>query len=171
MFSEDGWFDILLPSKQLENTLCHDHMNYFISYAWANNPEVQDALYVRKGTIKEWKKCNKSILYEYNVESVVSYHQLLSEKKYKALVYSGDHDITVPYLATLKWIQQLNLSVIDDWRPWYVNRQVAGYTQRYNRNEFSLTFATIKGAGHTAPEYNPEQCYAMVDRWFSSYPL
>ncbi|KAK6145897.1 hypothetical protein DH2020_019766 [Rehmannia glutinosa] len=103
-----------------------DHMNYFMSYAWANNPAVQDALYVRKGTIKEWKKCNKSILYEYNVESVVSYHQLLSEKKYKALVYSGDHDITVPYLATLKWIRQLNLSVVDDWRPWYVNGQVAG---------------------------------------------
>ncbi|KAK6122754.1 hypothetical protein DH2020_043492 [Rehmannia glutinosa] len=83
----------------------------------------------------------------------------------------GDHDITVPYLATLKWIRQLNLSVVDDWRPWYVNGQVAGYTQRYNRNEFSLTYATIKGAGHTAPEYNPEQCYVMVDRWFSSYPL
>ncbi|KAK6122771.1 hypothetical protein DH2020_043489 [Rehmannia glutinosa] len=95
-----------------------DHMNFFISYAWANNPAVQDALYVRKGSIKEWKKCNKSLPYEYNAVSVVRYHQLLSEKKYKALVYSGDHDITVPYLATLKWIRQLNLSVVDDWRPW-----------------------------------------------------
>ena len=39
---------------------------------------------------------------------------------------SGDHDMLVPYVGTLSWIESLNLSVVDDWRPWSVEKQVAG---------------------------------------------
>ncbi|PIM98001.1 hypothetical protein CDL12_29524 [Handroanthus impetiginosus] len=130
------------------SSVVQDDMNYMMSYVWANNPVVQDALLVRKGTIKEWKNCNKLVqgYYEVNVA-------------------------TAPYMATLKWIKHLNLTLDDGWRLWNVNGHVAGYTQRYKKDKFYLTFATILGAGHTAPEYNPEECYAMIDRWFSSFPL
>ncbi|KAL0392646.1 UNVERIFIED_CONTAM: Serine carboxypeptidase-like 17 [Sesamum radiatum] len=137
-----------------------------------SNVQCRDALeLIDKGTIAEWKKCRKPRDYDYNVASAVPYHEALSKRRYKALVYSGDHDAVVSYLATLKWIRHLNLTVYDDWRPWMVNDQVAGFTQRYKKDAFDLTFATIKGAGHTAPEYKPVECLAMVDRWLSSSPL
>jgi len=42
-------------------------------------------------------------------------------------VNSGDHDMKVPFLATQAWIRSLNYSIVDDWRQWYSNSQVAGY--------------------------------------------
>ncbi|XP_022896879.1 serine carboxypeptidase-like 18 [Olea europaea var. sylvestris] len=145
--------------------------NYATSYVWANDPTVQEALHIRKGMILGWTRCNHSLSYEINVQSVVQFHKLLSEKGYQALVYSGDHDMIVSYMSTLKWIRSLNMTVEDNWRPWVVNGQVAGFTEKYKNNDFYLTFVTVKGAGHTATEFKPKECFAMLDRWLSLYPL
>ncbi|KAK1269287.1 Serine carboxypeptidase-like 2 [Acorus gramineus] len=81
---------------------------------------------------------------------------------------SGDHDMIVPHISTQSWIKSLGFSIVDDWRPWSVDGQVAGFTRMYSNN---LTFATIKGGGHTAPEYRPKECSAMFRRWISENPL
>jgi len=52
---------------------------------------------------------------------------LLNCKVFGVLVDSGDHDIQVPYLGTQAWIRSLNYSIIDDWRPWMIKDQIAGY--------------------------------------------
>ncbi|KAL2241054.1 UNVERIFIED_CONTAM: Serine carboxypeptidase-like 17, partial [Sesamum indicum] len=56
----------------------------------------------------------------------------------------GDHDMIIPYMSTLKWIRDLNLTLDEDWRPWTVDGQVAGYTMKYKNNQAELTFATVK---------------------------
>ncbi|XP_022846112.1 serine carboxypeptidase-like 7 isoform X2 [Olea europaea var. sylvestris] len=169
LVEDDSIDHLFLPSK-IDGLWCRPQ-TYATSYIWANDPIVQEALHIKKGTITDWTRCNHSLSYEHNIESVVQYHKILSRKGYEALVYSGDHDMGVPYMGTLKWIRGLNLTIDDEWRPWNVNGQVAGYTRKYKKNDFYLTFVTVKGAGHTAPEYNPEQCLAMLDRWLSLYPL
>ncbi|KAG8368500.1 hypothetical protein BUALT_Bualt15G0052100 [Buddleja alternifolia] len=137
-FVIDDPIDLLLLSKR-EEPWCRDH-NYVTSYVWANDETVQEALHIRKGTKQEWQRCNNSISYENDVESVFKYHQLLSEKGYQVLAYSGDHDMRIPYMSTLKWIPALNLTVDDQWRPWTVEL----YTERYKNNEAYFTFATVK---------------------------
>ncbi|ONK58785.1 uncharacterized protein A4U43_C09F16620 [Asparagus officinalis] len=82
--------------------------------------------------------------------------------------YSGDHDMAVPFIGTQAWIRSLNYSIVDDWRSWHVDGQVAGYTRKYSHN---LTFAIVKNAGHTAPEYQPKNCLIMIDRWISHESL
>ncbi|PNX76384.1 serine carboxypeptidase [Trifolium pratense] len=68
---------------------------------------------------------------------------------------SGDHDLVVPFMSTQAWIRALNYSIVDDWRPWFVNGQVGGYTRTYSNG---MTFSTVKGSGHTAAQYTPDQC-------------
>ncbi|KAJ8641318.1 hypothetical protein MRB53_018012 [Persea americana] len=82
--------------------------------------------------------------------------------------FSGDHDLKVPFVGTKAWIGSLNFSIVDEWRSWLVDGQVAGYTRAYVNN---FTFATVKGAGHTAPEYKPKECFAMFQRWVHGKPL
>lgn len=149
---------------------CREY-NYLYSYIWANNKTVQKALHIREGSINEWVRCNESLDYTYDVSSSLNYHRNLIKKGYQVLIYSGDHDMVVPYIATHAWIVSLNLSIAHDWRPWFVDGQIAGFTIQYTWKKYCLTFATVKGGGHTAPEYKPGECLAMIDRWLSHYPL
>ncbi|KAK9983230.1 hypothetical protein SO802_032755 [Lithocarpus litseifolius] len=141
---------------------------YLLSRYWANDDDVRKALHIRQGSIGEWQRC-KSELYSTQVAaSSFVYHVNLSTKGYRSLIYSGDHDITVPFLGTQAWITSLNYSIVDDWRSWNVQGQVAGYTRTYSNK---MTFATVKGGGHTAPEYKPKECFTMFKRWTSHEPL
>jgi serine carboxypeptidase-like clade 1 len=40
-----------------------------------------------QGTIKDWRRCNKTLAYSYNVKSTVDYHRNLTKKPYRALIY------------------------------------------------------------------------------------
>ncbi|KAF5944142.1 hypothetical protein HYC85_018219 [Camellia sinensis] len=75
---------------------------------------------------------------------------------------SGDHDMCVPYTGSQAWIRSLGYKITDEWRPWMTNDQVAGYTQGYDNG---LTFLTIKGAGHTVPEYKPREALHFYSNW------
>ncbi|TVU09229.1 hypothetical protein EJB05_42679, partial [Eragrostis curvula] len=141
---------------------------YTLSRFWANDAAVREALGIHKGTVPIWLRCNADIQYSKDIPSSVKYHLDVTTKGYRSLVYSGDHDMAVPYVGTQSWIKSLNFSIVDNWRPWYLDGQVAGYARSYSNN---LTFATVKGAGHTAPEYMPRQCLAMFSRWLAGDPL
>ncbi|KAH0933310.1 hypothetical protein HID58_010427, partial [Brassica napus] len=167
---------ILLPDcddkRNPKNTSpdCYYYLYYLIE-CWANNERVREALHVKKGTKGHWQRCNWTIPYDHDIISSVPYHMNISLSGYRSLVYSGDHDITMPFLGTQAWIKSLNYSIIDDWRPWKIKDQIAGYTRTYSNK---MTFATIKasilGGGHTA-EYKPNETFIMFQRWISGHPL
>lgn len=41
--------------------------------------------------------------------------------------HSGDHDMVVPYIGSEEWTRSLGYKIIDEWRPWLSNAQIAGY--------------------------------------------
>ncbi|GLT93914.1 hypothetical protein SLE2022_116840 [Rubroshorea leprosula] len=134
---------------------------YLLAGYWANDDSVRFALHIIKGSIGEWQRCKSGLFYDSDIPDSFQYHANLSTKGYRALIYSGDHDMLVPFMSTQAWIRSLNYPIVDDWRPWILEGQVAGYTRTYSNR---MTFATIKGGGHTAPEYRPAECQAMFDR-------
>ncbi|KAL4193131.1 hypothetical protein AMTRI_Chr06g197890 [Amborella trichopoda] len=60
---------------------------YFLSYYWANNETVRDALHVKMGTTKEWKRCNRKLNFQRDVASSIPYHLNLTARGYFALIY------------------------------------------------------------------------------------
>ncbi|XP_022547835.1 serine carboxypeptidase-like 15 isoform X1 [Brassica napus] len=114
---------------------------YSLSEYWANNESVRKALKVVKGTIGKWKRCDYNMRCPHDIISSIPYHLNNSIKGYRSLIFSGDHDMTIPYVATQAWIRSLNYSVTEKWRPWMILDKVAGYTKTYANK---MTFATVK---------------------------
>ncbi|KAL0699427.1 hypothetical protein Bca4012_055549 [Brassica carinata] len=153
----------------------HEHLVTVRSNRWANEESVRRALHVETGSIGEWFRCYREIPYKFDIKSSVPYHKNNSIQGYRSLIFSGDHDMLVPFLATQAWIRSLNYSITEDWRPWMVHNQVAGYTRTYANK---MTFATVKaslhflyyGGAHTML-YKPEEYSAMFERWINGQPL
>ncbi|GJQ99601.1 serine carboxypeptidase-like protein 16 [Tanacetum coccineum] len=114
---------------------------YFYKFVnvWANTEAAQKALNVRQGMIGKWEPIDMTIhyiqgkndtaCYSYDIFSSFAYHKKLVRKKCRALVFSGDHDLTFPYVGVEQWIASLDTEVEIPWKPFYVDAQVGGYEE------------------------------------------
>merc|ERR1712054_653798 len=94
--------------------------------------------------------------------------------KIDVLIYSGDSDACVPYLgneivmATLE--DQGALEETAAWSPWFDSNKAApaGYITKYQAPGASteVAFATIRLAGHMAPQFQPEASLVMLRNFF-----
>lgn len=139
-----------------------------VATSWLNDAGVKKALHVNPEFTGDWVLCTGDLIYRYDVGSMIDYHRNLTSQGYRALIFSGDHDMCVPYTGSEAWTRAMGYEIIDEWRPWESNDQVAGYTQGYDNN---LTFLTIKGAGHTVPEYKPREALDFYSRWLQGKPI
>lgn len=93
--------------------------------------------------------------------------------KYRILKYSGDTDGAVPTTGTRWWIDELNLEVLEDWRPYLVENEsgmgktMGGYIREYR----GITLGTIHGAGHMAPQFKPRETYHLIFNWLFQRPI
>lgn len=78
--------------------------------------------------------------------------------KYRILFYSGDTDGAVPTHGTYQWMQTLGWDIIEKRRAYYVGGQVAGYVEQRD----GLTFGTVHGCGHMAPQWKRPQTYHLI---------
>ncbi|KAI3744024.1 hypothetical protein L1987_57096 [Smallanthus sonchifolius] len=171
-------------TEETTNSICVNSLQkyqeeYYYSFVadWANDEAVQQALNIRQGTIGKWEFFNTTMhytegkndtfCYAYDIDSSFSYHKKLVSKNCQALIFSGDHDMTFPYVGIEQWIVALGLAVDSPWEPFYVDSQVGGYEMTYAQNGFSITFATVKGAGHSVAQYKPKEAMVLTQRWLA----
>ncbi|TVU13670.1 hypothetical protein EJB05_37090 [Eragrostis curvula] len=153
---------------------------------WLDNEDVRSVIHAKpKSLIGSWELYTARIDYYYDTGTMVSYHKKFTALGYRVLIYSGDHDLCIPFPGTEAWVKSMGYQVVDRWRPWYFSQQVAGYTEGYDHN---LTFLTIKasnispllaqvvvstlqGSGHAVPEYKPKEALAFYSRWLAGEKL
>ncbi|EXB61183.1 Serine carboxypeptidase-like 20 [Morus notabilis] len=140
-----------------------------VATTWLNDETVRKALHVaEESLVGSWELCTGRITYYHDSGSMIPYHRNITSRGYRALIYSGDHDMCVPFTGSEAWTRSLDYQIVDEWRPWFSNGQVAGYTQGYEHN---LTFLTVKGSGHTVPEYKPREAFDLYSRFLAGRPL
>ncbi|KAK9669558.1 hypothetical protein RND81_13G139400 [Saponaria officinalis] len=154
---------------ELANSLGVPCIDDEVATSWLNNEAVRKAIHADEESVAgTWELCTSRISFDHDAGSMIPYHKNLTSRGYRALIYSGDHDMCVPYTGSEAWTRSVGYKVADEWRPWVCNDQVSGFTQGYEKN---LTFLTVKGAGHTVPEYKPQEALYFYSQFLSAKPV
>ncbi|RCV12021.1 hypothetical protein SEVIR_2G243900v4 [Setaria viridis] len=128
--------------------------NYYI-HAYLNNPMVQKAFHART---TKWSGCTVLHWKDAPVSMMPTIKWLLKHGL-PVWLYSGDFDAICPLTATRYSIIDLDLSVMEPWRPWTTNKEVGGYVQQYTGG---LVLVSVRGAGHQVPYFQPERALILV---------
>ncbi|KAJ4970613.1 hypothetical protein NE237_003712 [Protea cynaroides] len=141
---------------------------------YLNCPDVVEALHAkitrfdegfqtRHGIIGQWDKwqgCRDVFLWEWldSPISILPIIQHLLAHGTQVLVFSGDLDGVIPYTCTRDSIKRLQLVEHNKWHLWG-NKEISGSLVVYEGN---LTFATVRGAGHEVPLYQPRRALELL---------
>ncbi|GER49325.1 serine carboxypeptidase [Striga asiatica] len=136
-----------------------------------NRLDVQKALHANtSGRIPyKWTACSETLNRNWNdtESSILPIYRELIAAGLRIWVFSGDVDAVVPVTATRYSLAQLKLQTTIPWYPWYVNKQVGGWTEVYK----GLTFATVRGAGHEVPMFKPRAAFQLFNSFLQGKPL
>ncbi|XP_011009402.1 PREDICTED: serine carboxypeptidase-like 25 isoform X2 [Populus euphratica] len=135
-----------------------------------NRPDVQKALHANvTKTPYKWTACSEVLNRNWNdtAVSVLPIYREMLASGLRIWVFSGDVDSVVPVTATRYSLAQLKLATKIPWHPWYVKKQVGGWTEVYE----GLTFATVRGAGHEVPLFKPRAALQLFKSFLKGQPL
>lgn len=146
--------------------------------SYLNLPEVVTALHMDAGVavMGPWSECagGKTLNYtRYMVDETTEVYPGLLAAGLHVLIYNGDQDECIPYQHDETWTRGMGFAVRDEWRPWLLNEQVAGYVTEFEAPVTSgrFAFATVKRAGHEVPMYQPDRARALLERFITGVPL
>ncbi|XP_057843141.2 serine carboxypeptidase-like 26 [Cryptomeria japonica] len=138
---------------------------------YLNTHVVQNALHANVTSLPyAWDECNFEINKNYNISviTMLPIYQRMMTSRLRILVYSGDVDASVPVTGTRYSINALKLPIEKEWYPWMNGDiEVGGYSVIYK----GLIFATVRGAGHEVPSYQPSRALTMTKYFLANKPL
>eukprot|EP01103_Thecamoeba_quadrilineata_P014501 TRINITY_DN433_c0_g2_i1.p1 TRINITY_DN433_c0_g2~~TRINITY_DN433_c0_g2_i1.p1 ORF type:complete len:373 (-),score=42.52 TRINITY_DN433_c0_g2_i1:45-1163(-) len=136
---------------------------------YLNQADVQAAIHA---VPTNWTACADppQLFYVESFPSMLPFYEKIFEKRsdFNILVYSGDVDVhTVPFPFTQRCLSYLQRPITDTWKPWFVNEATAGYWEVHDR----FTYATVKGGGHEAPQYQTLNAFNLFSRFLQNQSL
>ncbi|KAI9116639.1 hypothetical protein K1719_012297 [Acacia pycnantha] len=159
-----------LTANPKPTSVVMDECNEIYMIAYLNRGEVQEALHANVTKVNyEWSPCS-DVIYNWHDSASTTLPLLrqIMDHGIRVWVFSGDTDGRVPVTSTQYSLDAMNMQVNTTWHPWYLNGQVAGYTQVYKGD---LTFATVRGAGHQVPSYQAARSLSLFKHFLDGTPL
>ncbi|GMY19403.1 serine carboxypeptidase-like 46 [Fagus crenata] len=169
--------DALLSQKQVEERelICGEG----ITKRYLNRKDVQKALHAHLlGKFHQWSICrdfDTELKYDLKNREIptIGVVGLLVKSGIRALVYSGDQDGAIPFTGSRTLVnglaKELGLKTTVPYRAWFEGKQVGGWTQVFGKTQ--LSFASIRGASHTAPQTQPRRSFALFTAFLAGKPL
>ncbi|KAL3732643.1 hypothetical protein ACJRO7_029311 [Eucalyptus globulus] len=140
-------------------------------HAYLNREDVQEALHANVAKLHhEWQSCNDDIQKNWrdSPSTIIPLLQEVMSTGLRLWVYSGDTDAVVPVTSTQRSLSKMSLRTKNPWSPWFLGGEVGGYVQVY---EGELTFATVRGAGHQVPSYQPKRALSLISHFLAGSRL
>jgi len=135
--------------------------------AYLNDPTVQHTINAQP---TDWNECSFKVIYRKLGIPATNYLEQFFQiaPEMRIMYYAGDIDIaTVPFAETQRCLETMQRPIVEPWRPYVINKEVVGYVEQFD----TYTFATIKGAGHEAPQFQPQAAYLLFSTFLNNGTL
>ncbi|KAK7258207.1 hypothetical protein RIF29_32730 [Crotalaria pallida] len=159
-----------LTSQPKKTSIVIDPCSEYYVYAYLNREDVQEALHANVTKLQyDWEPCSNVISkWGDSASTVLPLINEFLSNGLRVWIFSGDIDGRVPVTSTKYSIDKLKLPIQTAWHPWFAYGDVGGYTQVYKGD---LTFATVRGAGHQVPSYQPARALSLIKHFIDGTPL
>lgn len=139
-------------------------------YAYLNRADVQEAMHANVTKLDhDWEPCSDIIRkWGDSPSTIIPLLRELMANGVRVWIFSGDTDGRIPVTSTKYSIDKMKLPVKTKWHPWYLDGEVGGYTEVYKGG---LTFATVRGAGHQVPSFQPKRALSLIKHFLDGTPL
>ncbi|VDM19086.1 unnamed protein product [Wuchereria bancrofti] len=141
-------------------------MNDSAMIRYMNNAEVRHALHIPEN-LPRWDVCSDEIstTYEKIYGDMAPFVKKIIKAGVRVLLYYGDTDMACNFIMGQQFSASLNLPRKRRKEPWMFNSQIAGFKTEYK----GLTFLTVRGAGHMAPQWRAPQMHYVIQQFIKPF--
>lgn len=141
-------------------------MNDSAMIRYMNNAEVRRALHIPEN-LPKWDVCSDEIstTYEKIYGDMAPFVKEIIKAGVRVLLYYGDTDMACNFIMGQQFSASLNLPRKRRKEPWMFDSQIAGFKTEYK----GLTFLTVRGAGHMAPQWRAPQMHYVIQQFIKSF--
>ncbi|CAJ0959782.1 unnamed protein product, partial [Mesorhabditis belari] len=136
--------------------------------SYMNDPKVRRALNV-PFNLPKWDICSDQVtkIYQKQYTDMTPFIKKVIDANVRVLLYYGDTDMACNFMMGQQFVYGLGLKRTLGKTPWKFDRQIAGFKSLFN----GLTFLTVRGAGHMAPQWRAPQMYYAIQQFLLNHPI
>ncbi|EYC11833.1 hypothetical protein Y032_0049g1801 [Ancylostoma ceylanicum] len=135
---------------------------------YMNDHNVRKALNI-PFNLPKWDICSTRVTETYQKQygDMAPFIKKIVGANVRVLLYYGDTDMACNFMMGQQFSDQLGFKRILGKTPWKFDRQIAGFKTMFK----GLTFLTVRGAGHMAPQWRAPQMYYVIQQFLLNHPI